>query len=346
MAPSETVESVMLEPDDVRILRALQIDPRIGFATVGKVLGLSELTIARRYRRMSRAGAIRVVGVVDPGALGQSQWMVRLRCRPGSVTAIAEALAQRDDVSWVTLTAAGSEVTCAVRSRSSEERDDLLGRRLPRAAAVLDLQASVQLRQFVAGRGHYWAALDGVLTGEQEAALGSTGASPFVELPVVRNQAAPLTAQDDALIGALAADGRASLVELAAATGLTPGRVSRRMRALLADGVVYLDVEIAPPALGLRARANLHLRVHPARLKEAGRALARMPEVVFAAALSGPDNLHAVVNCRDLDALFEFTTERVGVLPGVERLEVSPTLRQVKQVGTRVDNERLRGQAG
>ncbi|MEV6350309.1 Lrp/AsnC family transcriptional regulator [Actinoplanes sp. NPDC051851] len=338
MVASATAESVILEPEDVRILRALQIDPRIGFATVGAVLGVSELTVARRYRRMCRSGAIRVVGVVDPGALGQSQWLVRLRCRPGSVTAIAEALAQRDDVSWVTLAAAGSEVTCAVRSRSSEERDDLLGRRLPRAAAVLDVRAAVQLRQFLAGRGHYWTALAGVLTPEQETALGATGDGPFTE--GVRERAAPLSAADDRLIAALGADGRASLVDLAAATGLTPGRVARRMRELLSRGVVYLDVEIAPTALGLTTRANLGLRVHPARLAEAGRALARMPEVVFAAAVSGPDNLHAVAHCRDLDALYAFTTERLGALPGLDRLEVSPTLRVVKQVGARV------GQAG
>jgi DNA-binding Lrp family transcriptional regulator len=340
----ESADSITVDADDMRILRALQIDPRIGFATVGSVLGLSELTVARRYRRMCATGAIRVVGVADPGALGLSQWMVRLRCRPGSVTAIADALAERADVSWVTVSAAGSEVTCAVRSRSREERDDLLGRRLPRAAAVLDLRASVQLRQFVAGRGHYWRALTGVLTSDEEEALG--GGEPFAERPIVRAAPVALTAGDDALIGALAADGRASLVDLAAATGLTPGRVSRRMRALLSGGVVYLDVEIAAAALGLHTRANLYLRVHPARLKEAGRALAELPEVVFAAAVSGPDNLHAVVNCRDLDALFEFTTDRAGPLPGVERLEVSPTLRQVKQVGTRVDNGRLRGQSG
>jgi DNA-binding Lrp family transcriptional regulator len=337
----EITDSIILEADDVRILRALQIDPRAAFALVGSALGLSEMTVARRYRRMTRAGALRVVGVVDPGALGQSQWMVRLRCRPGSVTAIAEALAQREDVSWVTLTAAGSEVTCAVRSRSREERDDLLGRRLPRAAAVLDLQAAVQLRQFVAGRGHHWAALAGVLTPEEEAALGSTGASPFIERPIVRDRPAPLSAQDDNLLATLATDGRASLVDLAAASGLSPGRAARRLQALLAGGVLYLDVEIAPLALGYRARANLWLRVHPAQLKAVGRALARMAEVAFAAAVSGPHNLHAVVHSRDLDDLFEFTTDRIGTLPGVEALEVTPTWRQIKQVGTRVDGDRL-----
>ncbi|WP_310718918.1 Lrp/AsnC family transcriptional regulator [Streptomyces lydicus] len=333
-------DSVVLEPNDVRILRALQVDPRVGFAAVATVLGLSELTVARRYRRMRRAGVLRVIGVVDPGALGQSRWMVRLRCRPGSASAMAEALAQRDDISWVALTAAGSEVTCAVRSRSQEQRDDLLGRRLPRAAAVLDLRASVMLRQFVGGRGHYWAALTGTLTPEQEAALGP-GDGPFAERPVVRNEPSQLGAQDEKLLAALAADGRASLVDLAAAADLTPGRVSRRLHALVSGGVVHIDVEIAPLALGYRARANLWMRVHPARIKTVGRAMAQMPEVAFAAALSGPDNLHAVVHCRDLDELFEFTSDRVGTLPGVEAMEVSPVFRQIKQAGTRVDADRL-----
>ncbi|MGI5498973.1 Lrp/AsnC family transcriptional regulator [Lentzea sp. CA-135723] len=322
----------------MRIIRALQIDPRISFATVASVLGLSELTVARRYRRMVRTGMIRVIGVVDPGALGQSRWMVRLRCRPGSATAMAESLAQREDISWVALSAAGAEVTFAVRSRSQEQRDDLLSHRLPRAAAVLDLQASAILHQFVGGRGHYWAALTGALTAEQEAALGSAG-NPFTERPAVRQ--VQLSAQDEKVLAALAADGRASFVDLGAASGLTPGRAARRMHALVAAGVVHVDVEVAPEALGFRTRANLWLRVHPGRIKEVGRATAGMPEVGFAAAVTGPHNLHAVVQCRDLDHLFEFTTGRLGGLPGVETMEVSPVLRQLKQAGTRVDGDRL-----
>ncbi|MFB7629366.1 Lrp/AsnC family transcriptional regulator [Streptomyces sp. NPDC056149] len=349
MVRHESKDSITLDLEDVRILRSLQIDPRVGFATMATVLGGSELTVARRYRRMRRAGLIRVIGVVDPGALGQSRWMVRLRCRPGSGTAIAEALAQRDDIGWVALSAAGSEVTCAVRSRSAEQRDDLLGRRLPRTAAVLDLQASVMLRQFLGGRGHYWAALAGTLTPEQESALGSgsgSGDRPFTERPVVRAHPSQLDAHDEKLLATLAVDGRASLVDLAAAADLTPGRASRRLQALLANGVVHIDVEIAPIALGYRARANLWMRVHPAEVKTVGRAMAQMPEVGFAAAVSGPHNLHAVVHCHDLDRLFEFSTERVGTLPGVEGMEISPISRQIKQAGTRLDGDRLSEASG
>jgi DNA-binding Lrp family transcriptional regulator len=127
MIGSTLTESGVLHPDDVRILRALQIDPRASFASIAVALGLTESVVSRRYRRMRADGVMRVAGIVDPGALGQSKWLVRLRCRPGSVTAIADALAKRDDVSWVAIIAAGSEVTCAVRSRTPEQRDDLLG---------------------------------------------------------------------------------------------------------------------------------------------------------------------------------------------------------------------------
>jgi DNA-binding Lrp family transcriptional regulator len=336
----KSVDAFKFEPEDLRIIRALQIDPRVPFATVASVVGLSEPTVSRRYGRMRRMGAVRVAGVVDPGALGQSQWMVRLRCRPGSATAIAEALAHRDDVSWVALSAAGAEITCAVRSQSQEERDDLLGHKLPRAAAVLDLEASVMLRQFLGGRGHYWAALAGVLTPAQETQLGSTG-SPFAESAVVVDRAPHLEGHDEKLLSALAADGRASLADLAYGADLTPSRVSRRLQKLIADHVVHIDVELAPAALGYHSRANLWLRVHPSETKSVGRALARMPEVGFAAAITGRNNLHAVIHCRDLDELFEFTSDRVGALPGVESADVSPIHRQVKQASTLVAGNRL-----
>ncbi|WP_240521655.1 Lrp/AsnC family transcriptional regulator [Amycolatopsis vastitatis] len=335
-------ESVTAHPDDVRLIRTLQVAPRASFASIAAALGVTENAVGRRFRRLRAEGVVRVAGIVDPGALGQSKWLVRLRCRPGSVAAIADSLAKRDDVNWVALCSAGSEITFAVRSRSPEQRDDLLGRRLPRTAAVLDLHAAAMLRQFIGGRGHFWAALRGTLTPEQEALLGAEG-PPFTEAPVVAREPVVLTAEDEKMLDVLAVDGRAGLVELAAAAGLTPGRVSRRLRTLLERRVVHIDVEIAAAALGYHARANLWLRVHPSAVKEAGRTLAREPEIAFAAAVSGPHNVHAVALCRDLDELFEFTSDRIGSLPGLQSMEVSPLLKHVKQAGTLLSGDRLAG---
>ncbi|MEU5011634.1 Lrp/AsnC ligand binding domain-containing protein [Streptomyces sp. NPDC021749] len=143
------------------------------------------------------------------------------------------------------------------------------------------------------------------------------------------------------MLDVLAADGRASLVDLAAASDLTPGRASRRLHALLLRRVVHIDVEIAATALGYHARANLWLLVHPSAVKSVGRALAQEPEIAFAAAVSGPYNIHAVAHCRDLDELFEFTSDRIGSLPGLQHMEVSPLLQQIKQAGTLLSGDRL-----
>ncbi|MBO0852173.1 MAG: Lrp/AsnC family transcriptional regulator [Nocardia sp.] len=339
MTAAQMAESDFMSGMDVRIIRALQIAPRASFAAIATALELPEAAVRRRYRRMRADGIIRVAGVLDPGALGQSKWLVRLRCRPGAATAIADALAERPDVSWVALVAAGSEVTCAVRSRTDRDREDLF-HRLPRTAAVIDIQACAMLHQFVGGRGHYWAALHGILTPAQETLLGSTG-SPFTEYPIVARTPFTLTTEDEQILDTLAQDGRAALVDLAAAAGLTPGRAARRLDALLENRVVNIDIEIAAARFGYRARANLWLRVHPSAVKTVGRALAAEPEIGFVAALSGPHNLHAVAHCHTLDDLFEFTSDRIGALPGLQTMEVSPLTRHVKQAGTLLSGERL-----
>ncbi|MFI5844766.1 Lrp/AsnC family transcriptional regulator [Catenuloplanes sp. NPDC051500] len=322
----------------MRIIRALQLDPRASYARIGAVLGLAEGAVRRRYLRLHADGVVHVAGVLDPGALGQSRWLVRLRCRPDSVPAITTGLARRDDVNWIAVGAAGTEITCAVRSRTTVDRDDLIGRRLPRTAAVLDISAAVILHQFVGGRGHYWATLSGVLTPREEAALGHP---PVVESPVVATTPATLEAADDKLLATLAVDGRAPLSALAAAADLTPSRAARHLQALIERRVVHIDVEISPAALGLHTRAVLLLRIHPAQVHAAGRALALDPAIPFATAVSGRDNVLAVANCRDLGALYELTTTGLGDLPGLRSLEVSPIDYQVKQAATGVVADRL-----
>ncbi|HEY0248777.1 MAG TPA: Lrp/AsnC family transcriptional regulator [Gryllotalpicola sp.] len=208
---------------------------------------------------------------------------------------------------------------------------------------MVDIHASAMLRQFLGGRGHYWAALSGTLTAEEEDALTALGdgGAPFTESPVVAREPVTLAPEDERMLNALAADGRATLVDLAAAAGLTPGRASRRLNALLARRAAHVDVEIAADALGYHARANLWLRVHPAAVKAIGRALAQQPEIAFAAAVSGPHNLHAVAHCHDLDELFELTSERIAPLSGLQTMEISPLLRHVKQAGTLLSGDRL-----
>src|SRR5690242_614078 len=98
---------------DRQIVHCLRLDGRAAFQRIGPVVGTSEQTVARRYRALVEAGAVRVVGVVHPGPARSRTWFARIWCRPGAAASLAEAVASRDDVSWVSLTAGGSEVLCA-----------------------------------------------------------------------------------------------------------------------------------------------------------------------------------------------------------------------------------------
>ncbi|UOZ03427.1 Lrp/AsnC family transcriptional regulator [Amycolatopsis sp. WQ 127309] len=324
-----------LDQDDYRIIRALQLAPREGFARLGEVLGVSEATVARRYRRLRQAGVLHVAGVVDPAALGQSEWVVRVRCRPDSTPAIAEALAVRDDVGWVSLNAAGSEVTCALRSRSEADREHLLVELLPRVATVLDITASVVMHVFSTGCTRDWTALEVALTPQETLALGGAVSRRPPQPPTT------LQPQDEAILSALAADGRATHVELATAADISPARAARRVQALLESGVLHLDVALSRAALGFTTRADLWLQVAPSAVRAVGKELSAMPEVAFAAGISGTHNMHAAVSCRTLEDLFGFVTDRIGALDGVRVVEVSPVLRQLKQFNTPMTGNRL-----
>ena len=107
------------------------------------------------------------------------------------------------------------------------------------------------------------------------------------------------------------------------------------MRELRGSGVLYLDIDVGWNLLASGARTLLWLSVAPARLEEAGRALAGHPEIAFAAATTGPTNLYASVVCPGQRDLYRYLTGPVAGLPGVTQMETAPVIRTVKRAGNR-----------
>ena len=338
MTGAVMVNTIDLDQLDRQILRALQLNPRVPFSRIGAALDVSEQTVARRYRRLHRAGAMRVVAAVDPRALGESYWIVRIATRPEATLDLGRALSRRDDIAWVSI-GAGSDIVCAVRSHNARDREGLLVDRLPRTTAVLDVAAFVVLRRFVGGSASDWVGLQDVLTSAQEAHIGRHTPSDSRTAPI--DTGLRLERCDYAMLDVLAREGRAGYGELARAAGLSEGRVTRRLAALLDCGVVYFDVDLAGAALGFPMSAYIWLTVAPAHIEAACAALSRHPEAPFVAAISGRANVVVSVTCRDLDELYEYATARLGAIEGVQAIEVAPVMRRLKQAGALVDGERL-----
>lgn len=352
---------------DRQIMRGLQIAPRVPFNRLGAVLGVAEQTVARRYRRLRREGLIRVTAAVNPAVVGATIWLIRLRCRPEAARAIARALADRDDVSWVTIHSAGWEVDFNLRSTRAADAEDLLGRMLPKAVPVLDVAAAAQLRVFVGGASTDWSGLADLLTPEQVSALeadsgggGSGGSGDGTDGGGGGGSGdsgggsgdsgggsggggdgrVTLTDDDRPLVQTLQRDGRASVSALARVTGRTPGRISRRLEALLASGVLYLDIDVAPSTTGQLA-SSLWLTVAPRHLESVGTALAEQPGIPFAAAITGSTNLVATLLGDDLAGAYRFVTTTLAGLEGVTGYEIAPRTSLVKLSGALVTGDRL-----
>ncbi|MEU1203634.1 Lrp/AsnC family transcriptional regulator [Streptomyces sp. NPDC005813] len=311
---------------DLRLLAALEVNGRAPFSRIAEVLGVSDQTVARRYRRLCAEGGLRVVAVRDAQRLGQDHWMLRLRCAPDSAHAIADALAKRPDTAWIGLASGGTEVVCMTRPRSPGDHDDLLLGKLPRTPSIMEIRAHQLLHRFFGGPSG-WLGKFAVLTDDQIAALRR-------DVPEADGTAGTVVIdpEDEPLVAALEQDGRATYPELQRATGRSESAVKRRLAGLLASGAVYIDIEYHSELLGHPLAACLWITAAPAALQSVGEALATHDEVAFASATAGPSNIVVTAVTRDTAGLYGYLSEGIGRLEGVQYVETTPFLRRVKQL--------------
>jgi DNA-binding Lrp family transcriptional regulator len=274
---------------------------------------------------------LRVIGLPDGARLGRTDWFLRLRCVPDSALPIARALARRADMSWVTLTSGGTEITCLASIGSRAQQDALLLGTVPRSRQIVQVDALSVLRGFFGGATG-WHGRTSALTPAQAKEIARSGGHGHSAAPVV------LDAQDDRLLAAVRRDGRVPVATLAAALDCSAAAASRRLDRLIESGVLFFDVEIAPTHLGYQVEALLWVTVAPGALDDMATTAAGHPHVAMASATSGATNLLLAVGCRDAADLYDYVAHSLGPLDGVRAVETAPIIRTVKRAGSLLDD--------
>jgi DNA-binding Lrp family transcriptional regulator len=320
------MESVSLDLLDRRIIHALYLDPRAPFSRLAEVLGSSEPTVSRRYRRLFDDRILRVVGQLDSQRFGQYDWAVRIRCAPGSAPTVATKLAQHADTSWVQLTSGGTEIFSLIHSRDGEQRTPLLLSQLSVGRQVVDYEAYCLLHLFATGlSAPPW---------PSDLSPGEIAQLPSSDSPSIDRPKTKVQDSDWPLVQALADDGRAPYRQLAARTHWHESTVRRRVEELIASGVLFFDLDLANDAFGIRSQALLWMSVPPRNLRDIGQALASRPEFPFVAATSGSTNLLAALICPDDRTLFEYLTGEMTAFDALTHIETAPVMQFVKMHAT------------
>jgi len=289
-----------LDADDLRLIAVLQLDPRASTERIAAALALD----ARRVRR--RLGALLGTGIVSiavtpPRASLRGVMLLRIRVLRGKVDVITSALARREDIPFIDVSAGGDEIS-AVLVADQAVRDRLVFRQLPATSAVTSVDAQTVMHVF--SDSSDWR-LD-CLTADEIARLGRSGSA--ADEPAASDEL------DGELAAALEREPRASAAAIAQSLGRPESTVRRRLHDLLDRGGLVLQVFVDPRRLGLTVDAAVSMKVPPAALDAAGRALAAHPAVHGALATTGAHNLYAALWLKDLEQLYAFIT---GTLAGL-----------------------------
>lgn len=99
-----------LDTLDTTIIEALQKDGREPFRRIAAAAGVSEATVRARYGRLCEDGILQVTAVTNPLGLGfEAEAMIGIRTT-GSPEAVADELAQWEEIDYVVITAGRFDV--------------------------------------------------------------------------------------------------------------------------------------------------------------------------------------------------------------------------------------------
>lgn len=280
---------------DRTLVALLSRDGRLSHRELATAAGTTRATVAARMRRLLDSGAFTVQGVVHPSVLGRGSICYARIEVDGAAAPVAEAVAARAEVVYVSLTTGRFAVAAEVRAASDDTVDAALAalRGLPGVARVDALAYRDVIRDAVGPVGEATAHLD---------------------------------ATDLALLQVLERDGRASYVRLAAAAGLSAAAARRRVLRLVEGSVVRIGPIVsrgAEHAMGM----GIHVR---GDARDAALDTAAVPGVSFLARTVGSFDLLATVRAPSATGLAD-AVDAVRSLPSVAGVETWSHLRFVKE---------------
>jgi Lrp/AsnC family transcriptional regulator for asnA, asnC and gidA len=131
---------------DRAIIEHLQEDGRRPFTQIASALGVSEAAVRARTGRLVERGVLQIVGVTDPNKLGLRQALIGVRCEPGRLVEVAEALAALPEVDYVVITTGRFDVLVETVSADPEGLLTFLTQRLQAISGVRDTETFTYLR--------------------------------------------------------------------------------------------------------------------------------------------------------------------------------------------------------
>jgi Lrp/AsnC family transcriptional regulator, regulator for asnA, asnC and gidA len=146
-----------------------------------------------------------------------------------------------------------------------------------------------------------------------------------------RSRAFEVADLDKRIIEHLQADGRRPYTQIAADLGVSEAAVRARTNRLIERGILQVVGVTDPLKLGFQQQAMIGIRCEASRLIEVAEAAAAFPETSYVVVTAGAYDVLVECVAEDNEALLQFLSEKLRLVPGVRETETFVYLRLVKQ---------------
>jgi Lrp/AsnC family transcriptional regulator for asnA, asnC and gidA len=144
--PKKTNGIRSLDAVSLAIIEQLQEDGRRPYAAIGKAVGLSEAAVRQRVQKLQDQGVMQIVAVTDPLTVGLlRQAMVGITIE-GDLDAVADALAEIDEVDYVVVTAGSFDLLVEIVCQDDEHLLEMITKRIRSLPGVRSTESFVYLK--------------------------------------------------------------------------------------------------------------------------------------------------------------------------------------------------------
>ncbi|WP_346926865.1 Lrp/AsnC family transcriptional regulator [uncultured Arthrobacter sp.] len=318
-----------ISEEDLQLINALQIAPRISWSDAAGILGVHATTLAARWERLKASGAAWSTAHLMGDPKQMCLALVDVDCQMSSRAEVTAALAAIPEVVTVEEAASNRDLMLTVITPTLAQFSDVVLEQLKEIPGVTKYQTALCTR--LHSGGYAWRL--NVLDKSQMAALQALAGPEASGTSPVGIQGAPLPRSHLDLIPFLARDGRAAAADIARALGRSPATVQRQLNRVLASRVLSFRCEIAQKYSGYPVSCQWFANVPPGQHEAAAAELRSFRNVRLTASTTGRSNFVILMWLHSLAEVLNAEQALQQRIPGIELVESVVVLKTAKRVG-------------
>ena len=318
-----------ISEEDLKLINALQVAPRISWSDAAGILGVHATTLAARWERLRASGAAWSTAHLMGDPKQMCLALVDVDCDMRLRAEVTAALAAIPEVVTVEEAASNRDLMLTVITPTLARFSDIVVEQLKEIPGLTKYQTALCTRLHSGGYAWRLNVLDKSQLAALQALAGPEAAGPATPA----NQGAPLPQSHLDLIPFLARDGRAAAADIARALGRSPATVQRQLNRVLASRVLSFRCEIAQKYSGFPVSCQWFANVPPGQHEAAAAELRSFRNVRLTASTTGRTNFVILMWLHSLAEVLNAEQALQQRIPGIHLVESVVVLNTAKRVG-------------